>query len=292
MKLIKRSKGFEMKRLGEYTLPMVYGCGMGCLYCYVPSQYARVQKGIGSGEIVYCCEKLEQFSDQLAAEIEGIPGRGEGKTIVISPSTEPFSADALLYTQSAIQELLVYSKFTIRIITKRPLQLQMFLESRPMIRQRYWDRLIVNLSMGVFSSANLIEPGADIVKVRMACLKDFLRRGLRCALMMCPVLPRQEIEPFLQYGPKLIGAAEEVFCEPLNPRGKSFEAVGQYIPSALEMRDKQFRSARNYELIKVAHDYVPADKLRVLIYKSNLGSNYNLDSLCEYFPGTIFLGGE
>ena len=290
--MIKRSKGFEKKRLGEYTLPIVYNCGMGCLYCYVPSQYARVQAGIGSGEMVYCCAKPAEFYDRLLEEIAGIPRRGAGKTIVISPSTEPFAMEALSHTQIAIGCLLVHSKFTVRVITKKPLQLQMFLESRPLIRRRYWDRLVVNISMGIFSSATLIEPGADIVEVRMACLRDFLRRGMRCALMMCPVLPRQEIDPFLQYGSKLIGAAEEVFCEPLNPRGRSLEVVGEYIPAALEMRDSQFRSARNYELIKVAHDYVPAEKLRVLIYGSSLGPNYNLDSLCKHFPGTLLLGGE
>lgn len=289
MKLIKLSKGFAKKRLGEYTLPIVYNCAMErCLYCYVPSQYARVQKGIGAGDLVYSYNNLETFSDQLLAEIDGVTNKGEGKTIVISPSTEPFAADVLFYTMIAVQALLVHSNFTVRIITKKPLALKMFLNERPMLKHCYKDRLIINISMGIFSSATLVEPGADITEVRMACLREFLKDGMRCALMMCPVLPMQEIDPFLQYGPKLIGQAEEVFSEPLNPRGNCYDAAGKYFPAVLRMKDRIFRSQRNLELIRIAHDYVPAEKLRVLIYGSNLGQSDQLIILSDY-PGTILL---
>ena len=237
--------------------------------------------------------ELDEFWHKLEADWEKMTMDDIiNKTIIISPSTEPFAETIKFYTQNALNILVFNPDLTIRIITKRPSELLSYINNSPIINNELIkQRVIVNISLGSFNSEwwRLVEPNADGPSTRRAAIETLLENGYRISLMICPTLPGYPEIAFDSYGSYIIDCAEEVFCEPLNPRGRTYDVIGEHFPYVKQMKNRTCRSERNLNLIKTAHYFVPAEKLRVLIYRSNLLPEHLSEAESGKYPGTILL---
>jgi DNA repair photolyase len=132
----------------------------------------------------------------------------------------------------------------------------------------------------------IIEPYASPITDRMAALKKAHDRKLRTYAMFCPLLPGiastpRQIRELVRFA--VACGAEEIFVEPVNPRGpglrrtqEALERAGYSREAAAIERIRHRRRHSNYivELIAAVQSAVrevyEIGKLRFLLYSSGL----------------------
>jgi len=134
---------------------------------------------------------------------------------------------------------------------------------------------------------SLVEPNASSISSRMRVLRKAYEKGFRTYGMLCPLLPgiansREQIDELVEFLLKECGV-EEVFCEPVNGRGKgliltedALRAAGyESEASAVSaVRHKKGWSSCCRELLESIQNSLRVrkslDKLRFLLYPTDL----------------------
>ena len=184
-----------------------------------------------------------------------------------------------------LEAILAQPGWTVRILTKNAAVARDF-----DLIERHRDRVLVGISLTALPAAShlirTVEPYASPIEDRMKAIKEAHKRGLRTYGMLCPLLPgvanrREQISELVQFC--LDQGAEEIFAEPVNPRGSGLvqtedalrragheeeaEAVGS-------IRKKKELSAYAIRLLRDIQFAVgqrgSMHKLRFLLYQSTL----------------------
>jgi len=203
-----------------------------------------------------------------------------------------------------LQAILQEPGWSVRILTKNASVRRDFdlVEDHP-------DRVLVGLSLTGTPAKQgelaAIERNASPIRERMAALEEARRRGLRTYGMLCPLLPaiaddEASISELVQFC--LARGAEEIFTEPVNPRGPGLRLVQEALDVAgFTTAAQAVGNVRNHRAwstycttlvntVQQVMDRAGAiEKLRFLLYRSNLQEN-DLRRIREHDLGIQWLG--
>jgi DNA repair photolyase len=151
----------------------------------------------------------------------------------------------------------------------------------------------------------IIEPNASSNRDRVLAMKEAAARGLRTYAMFCPLLPGiadspEQIDQLVKLAVEF--GAEEVFVEPVNPRGAGLrlcqEAMESHSLTAeasaiAKIRNKKHWSQYVVDLIANVQGSMRQNfdisKLRFLLYPSRLLPEH-VDAIKKDDAGVIWLG--
>lgn len=202
---IKPSPGFAKKLLSEHKLDVCGLCGFGCRYCSSNhGNYLRIRREPFAdvteaqlGERILPTDDpalmflwpdvLDRLKAQLARKR---PGFGLGKTLVFSMLTDGFSPELVKrgVTAQALQLILDYTQFRIRILTKNAV-----VGSEQWVRffAAHADRFVVGLSTGTLDDewARKVEIGCSAPSARIRALYRLQGADVPTYGMLCPIFP-------------------------------------------------------------------------------------------------------
>jgi len=187
--------------------------------------------------------------------------------------------------RQCLQVILAQPGWTVRILTKNAAVSQDF----DLIEQ-YRNRVLVGLSITVTPEkeeiVNILEPNASSIKDRMSAMVEAAARGLRTYGMLCPLLPGianspEQIDMLVKFAVDC--RAEEIFAEPVNPRGPGLKLCQQALQTwGYDTEAKSIERIRNrkcwsrYVVNLVKHvqqairKYTDISTLRFLLYPAGL----------------------
>ncbi len=175
--------------------------------------------------------------------------------------------------------------------------------------EQHRDRVLLGLSLTATpqnSAVNrVLEPSASDIKDRMLAMVEAAARGLRVYGMLCPLLPGvadapQQIDQLVKFVAEC--RAEEVFVEPVNPRGPGLK----HCQEALELwgytreaeaiggiRYRQGWSQYCLDLIRnvqaSVRRHLGTEKLRFLLYPTHLLPEHEAE-IHKDDEGVVWLG--
>jgi DNA repair photolyase len=176
---------------------------------------------------------------------------------------------------------------------------------------KYRDRVTISLSVtaALENSAviSVIEPGASPITERLRVLQQAHAMRLRTYAMLCPLMPgiadgADQIDALVtmavDYG------AEEIFAEPVNPRGRGLiltqQALEQAGYHAEASKIKSIRSRLRWSgyvaalirnLQQSVRKYSDISKLRILLYPKGLES-HDVALIQKDDAGVVWLGSK
>ncbi len=184
-----------------------------------------------------------------------------------------------------LQAILQEPGWSVRILTKNASVRRDF-----EVVENYRERVLVGLSLTGTPAKErelaAIERNASPMGDRMAALKEAHRRGLRTYGVLCPLLPgiaddEASVTELVQFC--LARGAEEIFTEPVNPRGpglrlvqealgvENFTAAAQAVGNVRNHRAWSAYCATVVSTVQGVMERAGAiEKLRFLLYSSNL----------------------
>lgn len=237
---IQPCPGFTKKTLADYHLELIGLCGFKCTYCssnrgvaYVRLSEPRWRVAVKDqlGVELDICDSITPDGDSIMIGYPDIVGLleaelvdkptdyGEGKTLVLSQLTDPFSPSLVTsgVTRRVLDLLLERTKFRIRILTKsavigKPEWVRFF--------GAYHDRFIVGMSITTLDDriVETVERGTSKPSARIRAHRVLQDHGIPVYGMLCPILPDS-----VQYLSQLLDgirprACETVWIESVNPR--------------------------------------------------------------------------
>ena len=206
--------------------------------------------------------------------------------------------------RGCLQAILAEPDWNVRILTKNAAVVRDF----DLIRQ-HRDRVLVGLSLTATPDkadlTTVVEPNASSILERIAALARADLLGLRTYAMLCPLLPGvadrpEQIDNLVRIAEGI--GAEEVFAEPVNPRGSGLKNTEEALRAAghEEAADAvhAIRSKANWsryvvELVanvqRAMRSRGMIDKLRFLLYPSRLAQQ-DRAAIERDDEGVIWLG--
>jgi len=189
--------------------------------------------------------------------------------------------------RKCLKAVLSQPGWTVRILTKNAAVLKEF-----DLIEKYKNRVLIGMSItATLDKSNVIstiEPHASSIQERMIVLREAHARGFRTYAMFCPLLPGiadspEQIDQLIQFASEV--GAEEIFIEPVNPRGPGLIMMQEALKSkGYRFEAAHIESIRTKEnwswyvtrLIKnvqrSVHKMYDLRKLRFLLYPSRLES--------------------
>jgi len=284
---ISRTKEFEKKMLASHCINCGTRCGHGCLYCStcVILRMHWSFKEVGESPFATGYAIVDPDTpDRVAQDARRIRSRG---LVQISTTVDAWAPEAQQYDlgRRCLEAVLAEPGWTVRILTKNAAVAKDF----DLIR-RHRDRILVGLSITATPDrrdlVSVIEPYASPLTDRMEVMKEAHDQGLRTYAMFCPLLPgiasdarqiRELVRSAVDCG------AEEIFVEPVNPRGpglrrtqEALERAGYANEAAAIERIRRRREHSEYvvELVAAVQSAVrevyEITRLRFLLYSSGL----------------------
>lgn len=280
---IQRSKEFERKRLATHSVNVGLKCGHACLYC---SSDALLRchpgfKKLGESPFATGYSIVDPNTpDRIAKDVHRTK---DGDMIMFCSVTDPWSPEAQRWNvgHDTLRVLLEQGRGTVRVLTKNAT-----VTSSYDLMSRHCSRVRMGLSITAPASKEavmrVLEPNATPISERLTALKDAYRHDLRTYGMLCPCMPTiadspAALEAMMQA--VLDCGAEEVWLEPVNPRGKSLirsaDALAKagFTEEAAAINRVRRRNAWNHYavgLVKsaqtVAHAASILDRLHILLY--------------------------
>ena len=284
---ITRSKEFEKKGLATHAVNVGTKCGHDCLYCSTgamlrthPSFKASGQRAFATG----CAIVDPNTAERVARSARDERKRG---LIQLCTTTDAWSPEAQKYDlgRKCLEVILAQPEWTVRILTKNAAVQKEF-----DVVKEYRDRVRVGLSLTATQDRenviSVVERNASPLSERMAAMRQAHKAGLRTYGMLCPLLPgiadsEAQIDEMVQFC--LDCGAEEIFAEPVNPRGSGL------IHTETALREKGFKQeAEAVEFIRKGVNWSPyvvkllgtlqkslrqhhaIDKFRFLLYPTGL----------------------
>lgn len=220
---ITRTKEFEKKKLAAYAVNCGLKCSHGCLYC---STGAMLRTHKAFKELA-----LNPFGNAYAIVDPKTPLRvahdasrkRERGLVQLCTTVDPYSPEAQQYDigRRCLEAILSQPGWSVRILTKN-----IFAAKDFDVIERYSDR--IRFGMSITSTpdkagiTSVIEPNASSIPERMSIMKEAHKRGFRTYAMFCPLLPSigdslDQIDELVRFAVEC--GAEEIFVEPVNPRG-------------------------------------------------------------------------
>lgn len=235
---ISRTPEFAKKGLAEYAVNVGTKCGHDCAYCSTgamlrmhPSFKEAGEDPFGLGYAIVdpdTPERVARDAGRIKPDRRGM--------VQVCTTGDAWSPEAQEYGlgRKCLEAILSQDGWSVRILTKNAAVVKDF-----DIVEKHRDRVLVGLSLtapmaqGAIVAA--VEPYASPIKERMAALEEAQKRGLRTFGMLCPLLPGIADSP--AEVDQLVGfvldcGAEEVFVEPINPRGTGLGLTEQALRSA------------------------------------------------------------
>jgi DNA repair photolyase len=151
----------------------------------------------------------------------------------------------------------------------------------------------------------IIEPNASSNRDRVLAVKEAAARGLRTYAMFCPLLPGiadspEQIDQLVKLAVEF--GAEEIFVEPVNPRGaglrlcqETLESHGLVVEAAAITRIRSRKHWSRYVVDLIANiqhsmrQHSDIAKLRFLLYPSRLLPEH-VETVKKDDAGVIWLG--
>ena len=300
---IRRTKGFEKKRLAQYAVNIGFKCGHACTYCSTPTML-RMQLskfGIKSSD-QDCCVVDPDTPERVAQDAKSKTKRG---LIQLCTTVDAWASEAQQFDLGprCLEAILSQPGWTVRILTKNAAVAKNF-----DLIEKYRDRVLVGLSITATPDQSdvikIIEPNASSIEERLEVLQHAHNRGLRTYGMLCPLLhgiadSPEQIDELVKH--MVDCGAEEIFAEAVNPRGRgliqtqqALEAAGFYdIAKAIEnIRTGNVWSAYVTRLIKnvqqSVYKFYDISKLRFLQYPKGLEAD-DIKQVMDDDRGVVWL---
>jgi DNA repair photolyase len=170
---------------------------------------------------------------RVAADARKIRQRG---LIQLCTTVDAWSPEAQRYDlgRKCLEAILPEPDWKVRILTKNCAVTRDF-----DLLEQYRDRVLIGLSLTATEDKTdlmkIVEPNASSISERMEALREAHRRGLRTYGMLCPLLPGiadgpEQIDRMVEF--VLAAGAEEIFVEPVNPRGRVLKVTEQALRDA------------------------------------------------------------
>ena len=284
---IRRSKKFEEKGLAKFAINVGTKCAHGCLYCSSGPQLRTHKSFKATGEHPFKFGYAIIDPDMPAKVANDAARKRKRGRVMICTMVDGWCPAAQEHGlgRRSLEAVLAESDWSVRVLTKSATVLDDF----DVIR-RHRDRVLLSLSItgtpDKTDIMSIVEPNASSIKERMTVLRKAHRLGLRTYAMFCPLLPGIADSPKqiarLVRSAEAIGA-EEVFAEPVNPRGSGLKNTEAALRAAGYAGEADavgaVRTQRNWSqyvvklianIQKATRELGMIDKLRFLLYPAKL----------------------
>ena len=220
---ISRTPEFEKKGLASYAVNVGTKCGHQCLYCSTGA-VLRTHRSFAD-----CARNPFEFGyaivdpgtpDRVANDARRSRKRGLVQLCTLTDAWAPEAQEHQL-GRRCLEAILSQPGWTVRTLTKNEAVRDDF-----DLIEKHRDRVLVGLSITapVHQEAviQILEPNASSIQDRMLAMVEAAARGLRTYAMFCPLLPGiadspEAVDRLIKFAVDC--RAEEVFVEPVNPRG-------------------------------------------------------------------------
>jgi DNA repair photolyase len=231
---ITRTPEFKKKGLAGFAVNVGTKCGHGCVYCSTGAVLRMHDSFKQAGESPFALGYAIVDPDtpvRVAHDAMGMRKRG---LIQLCTTVDAWSPEAQQYGlgRKCLEAILAQRNWKVRVLTKNAAAVDDF-----DLIKKYRDRVLVGLSLtGTRQNGKLlsvIEPNASPIADRMEVYKKAKRQGLRVYGMLCPLMPwldKDQIDSLIRF--VLDHGAEEIFVEPVNPRGPFLKATEQALRDA------------------------------------------------------------
>jgi DNA repair photolyase len=233
---IGRTPEFERKGLCSYAVNVGVKCSHDCAYCssgavlrmHPSFKHARENPFAFGYAIVD-----PDTPARVARDVRKLKARG---LVQLCTTVDAWAPEAQRFQlgRRCLEAILAEPGWTVRILTKNAAVEQDF----DLIR-RYRERVLVGLSitapLGKADAIAAVEPNASRIHERMAVIKTAHQLGFRTYAMLCPLLPgiadsQDAIAELVAFA--LACDVEEVFVEPVNPRGPGLRLTQEAVATA------------------------------------------------------------
>ena len=305
---ITRTREFERKGLATHAVNVGIRCGHDCTYCSTPAMLrmhpAFKALGLKPFDRGYAIVD-PTIPERVARDARRIKQRG---MVQLCTTVDAWSPEARKYNlgRRCLEAIVAEPGWTVRVLTKSAAVVRDF-----DIIERHRDRVLVGLSITAMPIQErvitAIEPNASPITERIATFREARQRGLRTYAMLCPLLPRvasspQDVDRLVQLAVEC--GAEEIFAEPVNPRGPGLQMTQEALSQAhacdaackaIEIRRREGWSGYALGLIRVLQESSRAHgvigRLRVLFYSKWLTDEV-FNELAQDTTGVIWLGDD
>jgi DNA repair photolyase len=220
---IQRSPEFAKKGLAQFAVNIGSKCGHDCLYCSTgsllrmhPSFKAAEKSPFSFGYAIVDPDTPERVARDAAL----MRNRG---LIQLCTTVDAWAPEAQEYHlgRRCLEAILAEPDWTVRVLTKNAAVRRDY----DLIR-KHRDRVMVGVSLTTVPSReaqiSVVEQNASKITERLVALQEAHQLGLRTYGMLCPLLPgiANDYETISELVASCLGfGAEEIFVEPVNPRG-------------------------------------------------------------------------
>lgn len=303
---ISRTRGFEEKGLAQFAVNCGLKCSHCCCYCSTGAVLRRhkafKELGLNPFQNNYAIVDPDTPT-RVARDAVAMKERGLVELCTLVDAWDP-AAQQYDLGRKCLGAILSQPGWTVRILTKNAAVARDFdiISSCP-------NRVLIGLSItATVDKAELmsiIEPNASSIPERMAVLSEAHRRGFRTYGMLCPLLPGiadspDQIEELVGFAVSC--DAEEVFVEPVNPRGPGLRLTQEALTNSgckeesaaiKAIRIKEGWSQYATQLISNVQQAVrrlyDISRLRFLLYSSRLTGG-DVARIKRDDAGVIWLG--
>ena len=307
---IKRTEGFEKKKLAKYAINTGLKCGVGCFYCSTGAMvrtHAVFQEiGRTSFEDGYAVVD-PTIVDRVKKDAKAIKLEQRG-TIEISTIVDAWAPEAMEYMlgRKCMEAVLSEPGWTVRLLSKRKEMAECF-----DLVAKCPERVLVGMSITAMPDmehlVSIVEPNAASISERMELMREASKRGFRVYGMICPLLPAigarpEQVAGMIQFCEEI--GVEEIFVENLNARGRSVVACEEVLRAAghLEQADALAAIRVNegfaeyvLQLVQTTQaamrEHSDIKKLRFLLYTKSLPQEI-LTQIRQDPEGIVFLDDE
>jgi DNA repair photolyase len=303
---IKRALEFEMKLLAWFAVNIGIKCNHDCLYCSTGAML-RMHPGFracGENPFGFGYSIVDpDIPARVAEDAARIINRGLVQLCTTVDAWAPEAQEHQL-GRRCLQAILAEPGWTVRILTKNTAVRNDF-----DLIEAHKDRVLVGLSITATPEKadlmQVIEPNASSNRDRVLAMKETAARGLRTYAMFCPLLPGiadspDQIDQLIRLAVEF--HAEEVFVEPVNPRGaglrlcqEALSSHGLAIEAAAIARIRARKNWSGYVVDLIANvqramrQHSDVSRLRFLLYPSRLLPEH-VEAIKKDDAGVIWLG--
>ncbi len=283
---ITRTSEFERKGLATHVVNVGLKCGHDCCYCSSPSllrchpSFKKVgENPFGFG---YCI-----VDPTTPARVERDVRKLKANDMVMFCSTSDAwapEAQRLGLGEKCLEIVLMGSPAGIRVLTKNASVVGAY-DLIGAYRGRVRIGLSVTAPKSCESVACTLEPNASSISERLDALQEAHRRGLRTYGMLCPCLPgiADSMEALDEmFESVLVCSAEDIWVEPVNPRGNGLArcvtalthaGLVEYAQAVNVVRTRSAWNEYAIRLVQTAQQVAERkgalDRLHVLLYSSS-----------------------
>jgi DNA repair photolyase len=284
---IRPSPEFAKKGLAEFAVNTGTKCGHGCTYCSTGAMLRchKSFKAAGESPFQHGYAIVDpEMPEKVAHDAARMQRRGQ---VQLCTTVDAWAPEAQKYHlgRRCLEAILAEPGWTVRILTKNAAVVEDF-----DLIKKHRDRVVVGLSLTGTPKADavlkVIEPNASSIHDRMAALAKAHEMGLRTYGMLCPLLPGiadspDDLDTLVGFAESI--AAEELFAEAVNPRGRGLKLTEEALAAAGFAAQAEavhgIRSVRTWspyvtQLVanvqRACQQHRMLDKLRFLLYPARL----------------------